>query len=310
MSGAYVAKPTPVVPPVLPPGWNPDWPHPGPLPPGYAPDYSLAVTAPDSIGVGDPLNLAVRLFDHGSYKTAQPDEASRIAWSATIDGEPIPLRFEGSGEYLQGVQSPYAGFGGFWGAEPALELQLAQEHNGKTLVLLAQSNVFGEALLETQEIAIGGLSLELAVTWLEPPTVGEQTLLNVSVSLERDDYSLSANVLAGFNWVSQELGYQWWSMAAQAEGIDVAATNLSATFAAEDLGSVGGASSSPLSVKLQFLGELAASSMSAVLEIRSGETVVGTYSTTLVITAGETEKVKSPWLKVNTETGEVTVIIP
>lgn len=155
MSGAYVAKPAVVVPPDLPPGWNPNWPYPGSLPPGYAADYSLSLTAPASMSVGDTLDVSATLYDHDAYKTSQPATASRVLWTASVDGAAIPVRFSGDAAYASVAQSIYSALAGFWGARPTLDVQVTDEHNDKTLVLRSYSSVFNETLIETQEIAIG-----------------------------------------------------------------------------------------------------------------------------------------------------------
>lgn len=162
MTGAYVAKPeADATPPDVPDGWNPDWPHPGPDPPGYTPEYSLSVTVPEIINFDGYGAVTLNLLDHVAYATDEPGSGV-IAWSATIDDEPVNIRFSGGSEYASSIESPYSDIGDYWGAEPAIEFELTEGNRGDTVVLTAQSTVEGQAISDSGELAVNVYSLFLA----------------------------------------------------------------------------------------------------------------------------------------------------
>ena len=171
MSGAYVAKPDAVIPVIVPPDWNPDWPFPGAYPPGYAPDYSLDITSADALAVGGSLAASILLHDHDTYKTNQPTAAARITWAATIDGDPVQLKFSGDEEYANSIQSSYSDQGSsFWGAAPTIEFDTAEEDIGKILILSANSSALNSTITGSKEITISNkVTVTISLSW----TVGE-----------------------------------------------------------------------------------------------------------------------------------------
>lgn len=301
MSGAYVAKPAVVIPIVVPPDWNPDWDFPGPYPPGYVPDYSLAITSADTMAVGDTLSVSAVLYDHDTFETNHPKSTSILAWTATIDDDPIYVKLASAETYAVSISSAYAsvvgsGGGAYWGAEPSLTFQLSDEHNGKTLVLNVASIVEGQIVTQTKNITIGGLTVEIEAVYTFSITNADNynglcslggftnTIDGVACLACMEMFKNSGNMSNA--WIEGELG----SVTATGSGWSVMA----------DLGS------SVLTG--DFLIELSSSalygctlSMRATLSVKRGATVLGTYEKTI---ASATEQ----WLSINPDTGNVTII--
>ena len=220
MGGAYVAKPALIVPLVIPPGWNPDWTFPGPSPPGYTPQYSVQITAPSSLSPDAAMGVSATLYDQISYKTNQPDAASLIAWSATIDGSPVLLRFDGVGDYEVSVDSTYIRNAGFWGASPTLDVQLTSEHSGKTLVLSAQSTIRGQTVNATEEILVGAsYRIEVKITGASLTTIGPghaEAFFTVGIDTIHQGEFAPPSGFSGYGIYSYLPPQVWWSYAGDA----------------------------------------------------------------------------------------------
>ena len=304
MSGAYVARPTVPIVPDLPPEWNPNWPFPGPLPPGYIPDYSLGMSAPASMAVGGSLAVSATLYDHDTYKTGEPAAASRVTWSATVDGTPVMLRFAGGGGFAAAAQSSYSADDGFWGARPTIEVQLTSEHSGKTLVLRAQSGVFDETLTETREIVIAGLSATISLSWI--PGVWQDDEIG---------YRENCAWVYGPDAKAALLVQEYRSLPAVIDSQEVEGET--------DVQYAGIPATSAIIAILRFAGEgvytlyLGSSyamclgvSLFATLVLRNGETVLGTYSTNITSVPFMGVHNAVEWLRIATANATVEIINP
>lgn len=213
MPGAYVAKPEVVTPPDVPDGWNPDWPFGDdgeggwyPFPPGYTPVYSLNLSASASMSYDGAASSTVSLRDHVDHGTARPSGCS-VTWTATIGGEAINLRFSGETSYASSIVSSYGDIGDYWGAAPEIEFELTEENDGDTVVLLASSTVFGNAVFNTCEINVTvivlySISITLQVTSNTYNSEDEQTGGCILLSLCRYEPEL-LEYIYGQLWLAE-----------------------------------------------------------------------------------------------------------
>jgi len=163
MAGAYTALPDTDNTPDVPPGWNPNWPHPGPSPPGYTPDYSL-----DIAGSGTTESAyvpTVLLVDHDAYATQNPS-GKTIVWTATIDDETVQVKLNEEDEFSDSVSSSYSEQDdAFWGAEPTIIFDIDGSNAGDTIVLTATSVIFNnETVHQTHEITVT-FTATFVITW-------------------------------------------------------------------------------------------------------------------------------------------------
>lgn len=147
---SYVAKPgidPDRWPDYEPPGdWDIDWPFPGPSPPGYDPEdprYGCTVSGDGEVEVDDTYTATFRLHEiHAgtTWRTENPNVDSSITWTATLDGENLLMSIDGSG-YAYSIDTSYEHVGlGWYGDAPVITFDIIGDDNGKTIVLLANSN--------------------------------------------------------------------------------------------------------------------------------------------------------------------------
>lgn len=158
MSGAYTALPAvppeevPVV-PTPPPGWDLDWTFPGPYPPGYVPEYTLDITGPVSIEIGQSAAIKVTLRDHETFITKEPS-SSQVVSSSTLEGDSVSLRIGGS-TYYSIISSDYIDVGSaFWGIDESFEFEAPCSAVGKIITFCSTSTIDGYEVSDTLEIAI------------------------------------------------------------------------------------------------------------------------------------------------------------
>lgn len=289
MAGAYVARPaTPVVPPDVPPDWNPDWTFPGPSPPGYEPEYSLPIAAPASVVPGNSLATSVRLRDHATYRTTQPVAPSVLTWTATVDNVPVPLRFAGAPNCATSVVSVYADFDGFWGADPTLDVQLTESHNGKTLVLRATSLVGKETVVGTKSVSVE-----------TPPRV---VTLTLGWSAGTGIWSTQLSISRGGSGFANR-GYS--SATSDYFGTNNYPDEVTITDGNPISFSLSELVMGELLVNVPYTSLFGGAVATATLTISGGGLPGGTWTTTRSGTTGP-----STWLTINCDTWEVTVLNP
>ncbi|MFA5186703.1 MAG: hypothetical protein WC551_09525 [Patescibacteria group bacterium] len=239
------------------------------------------------------VSASATLYDHVTYRTNQP-VGSVLSWSATVDGAIIPIRIAGTEEYGASAVSVYSSSGGFWGAAPLLELQLTEEHEGKIVVLLVSSVVSGVAISDTTNISVGVLTIEVDIEWA---TV-EVTAYAVAASTDFDsgyDGTVSSVLLDGMRYnhalswnATVECDFEESSLHAEYTGFPAGTLSISLLTGIE-----GGGSLAAMYTITSKIGEFV---------IDSAECILGV--------AGDETAAKTPWLTVDCETGEITVIDP
>jgi len=155
MSGTYVAKPAVVVASVKPPGWT--WPFPGPYPPGYTPVFSISASGPTITTVENNISISSILYDHGTYKTNEPDAGtSEVILTAFVDGSSRQLKFNGDESFSDVIYESLVDVGDdFWGTDSGIDVDIdLDDDSGKTLTFVVACVVEGQIFTDTVSIEI------------------------------------------------------------------------------------------------------------------------------------------------------------
>lgn len=179
MSGAYTSKPPVVAAFVAPPGWNLYWPFLGPFPPGYTPSYSIAISAPETINVGETATAIVTVYDHSSYLTGEP--TGSLSLTGNLDGyDPVI----GSTNFALSESGFYTG---------TVSITPIAADAGKTINWLASSDPFGVSTLTSNASTV----------------VNEESVYTILITMSADDF-LSGGIKftahcngdsSDFNWI-------------------------------------------------------------------------------------------------------------
>jgi hypothetical protein len=222
MGVSYVAKPAIVVTPNYPPDWsfewslNPDlWPGP-PFSPGYEPAYSVTLSAPSEMVVGNAVSdITLTANDHTSYGTTTP---TNVTYTATLlsTGATIQMSYSSaSGPWLSSLDGgSFSESGGIYTNYPdPMYFNVGLANDGDSIVLQGAGTVNGQTKTDTENILINSpytITLEID---FDPgggalqKYICETTLAADSgSSLTQIGWSLLGNAhsFPGDNWIHNE----------------------------------------------------------------------------------------------------------
>lgn len=335
MPGAYVAKPAVVSVPDVPPGWNPSWPRPGdpgydpdpffpaPFPPGHETDYSIVTTATASISPTGTASATSSVREYDDYATNEP---SAITWTATIDGEPVNLKFDG-GSFASSIEEDPV-WGTYWGTTPDIIFNLNDSNDEDTVVLKASCTLVNsegqeQVLEDTSDVTISATqvySATLTVTWPEPTNrtnyVGSypKSFWNILTYIQTTGDSNLAYYWQIYKKTSNGASptFAWVPSTQQGTYITVTGGDTTLTIQMNDLLLVNSGSNFQIKVTTKNFNGLCDNTATASLKIYLDGVLQTTTNLSLEVT--KTPYVvtdnHSPWITINAVTGAVTLVNP
>lgn len=315
---SYVAIAAPVVLPSYPPTWSIRWwwgidlwPGP-PFPPGYEPSYTVSVSAPAEMDVGQKVEeISTTANDYGQWGTSKP---GGVNYSATLQssGRVIQMKYEGGSEYKNTLSGEFEDSGDsiyVHEADPIF-FDVTSEDAEDYILLKGIATINGREKQDTTSILINSqLQALLYVTYEKGGNDGTESYVHETTFAADSGESLTSigwSLIAyqynfpGDHWVHNKSSAGDVSVVSPVDEVDGTASIL---IDMEDS-----------TYQVMFRGDSNPGTGSASYELyiyESGElqsTTLGSFDFTDAWAPPTTYGHKNIWVTIDGATGEVTVV--